>query len=46
MANAGMGAGLASNYLIPGDQARDLAQHEDRGRRSQSDTVTFSTAAS
>jgi azurin len=42
VANAGMGAGLASNYVTPGDK-RVLAATKVVGG-GQSDTVTFSTA--
>jgi azurin len=43
VANAGMGAGLASNYVAAGDK-RVLANTKVVGG-GQSDTITFSTAA-
>jgi azurin len=43
VANAGMGAGLASNYVAPGDK-RVLASTKVVGG-GQSDTITFSTAS-
>jgi azurin len=43
VANAGMGAGLASNYVAPGDK-RVLAATKVVGG-GQSDTITFSTAS-
>jgi azurin len=43
VANAGMGAGLASNYIQAGDK-RVLANTKIVGG-GQSDTITFSTAA-
>jgi azurin len=43
VANAGMGAGLASNYVTPGDK-RVLASTKVVGG-GQSDTITFSTAS-
>jgi azurin len=43
VANAGMGAGLASNYVAPGDK-RVLANTKVVGG-GQSDTITFSTAS-
>jgi azurin len=42
VANAGMGAGLASNYVVPDDK-RVIAHTKIVGG-GQSDTITFSTA--
>ena len=43
VANAGMGAGLASNYVAPGDKHVLAATKVVGG--GQSDTITFSTAS-